>query len=483
MEYTRSILWLRRDLRLRDNTALAAAASASREVVLAFNVDPALLAGERVGAPIVQAFFDALAVLRAELRERGSDLAIVQGAFERTLPELAARLRADAVFFNEDYDPAAMARDAAVCAALARAGIATHALLDHVVFGADEIRTDADAPYKVFTPYARRWRDRYALAPRLPVASERAIEGKLLARAEIGATLDLPVPEAFGFESSPRYPACGEAVALEMLDAFFARGGGAERYRDERDLPAVDGTSHLSVQLRAGTIGIRTCVARAFAAKRGSRHAEQIDTWINELIWREFYQMILKQFPHVDGEPFVHAARNLRWSEDRAAFARWCEGKTGYPIVDAAMRQLNETGWMHNRLRMIVASFLTKDLLIDWRWGERYFEQRLADADLAQNNGGWQWAASTGTDAAPYFRVFNPVLQSKKFDPTGAFIRRMIPELAGVPDKYLHAPWELGPLMQIDYPAPIVDHAAARLRALAAYEPVLGKKSALAPRG
>ena len=477
VNFARSLVWLRRDLRIADNTALAAAASSSREVVLAFNVDPVLLASGRVGAPLVQAFFDALGALRADLRARGSDLAVLQGAFEATLPAFAKRVGAQAVFFNEDYEPSAIARDDAVCAALDAAGIEAHRFLDHVVLATDDVRTDANAPYRVFTPYMRRWRDRYALAPRLPIASERAIEGKLLARAEIGATRDVPVPEEFGFASSSAYPACSEAVAGELLDTFFARGGGAERYRDERDFPNIEGTSKLSVQLRAGTIGIRTCFARAFAAMKGSRHPQQIDTWINELIWREFYQMILKEFPHVDGSPFVEAAQRLQWNDDRDAFARWCDGTTGYPIVDAAMRQLNTTGWMHNRLRMIVASFLTKDLLIDWRSGERYFEQHLADADLAQNNGGWQWASSTGTDAAPYFRIFNPILQSKKFDPTGAFIRRMLPELAGVPDRYIHTPWELGPLMQIEYPAPVVQHDVARKRALAAYEPVMGKKA------
>ncbi len=476
MPYSRSLVWLRRDLRLSDNVALAAAASASREVVLAFNLDPVLLASGRVGAPIVQTFFCALGALRAALRERGSDLALLQGDAERTIPGFARRIGAQAVFFNEDYEPAALARDAAVVKELAHARMEAHAFLDHVVLGAGEVRTDANAPYKVFTPFARRWRDRYALAPRLPVASERASRGKLVARAEIGETREVPEPREFGFAASHAYPMCSEAAAREQLDAFF-ESGAAERYRDERDRPALAGTSKLSVHLRAGTIGIRTCFARAFEAKATSPSATQIDTWINELIWREFYQTILKEFPHVDGAPFIEAARRIPWRDDPKAFARWCEGTTGYPIVDAAMRQLNTTGWMHNRLRMIVASFLTKDLLIDWRAGERYFEQRLADADLAQNNGGWQWAASTGTDAAPYFRVFNPVLQSKKFDPDGAFIRSMLPELAHVPSPAIHAPWERGPLMLRDYPMPIVDHHAARERTLAVYAPVLGKSA------
>lgn len=452
--YPRSIVWLRRDLRLSDNVALAEAAFASGQVVVAFNLDPVLLRSERIGAPIVQTFFDALAGLREELRSLGSDLALLEGGFEANLTALAKRLNAQAVFFNRDYEPAAIARDERVTRELQAAGIDVHAFLDHVVFDASEIRTDAGDAYKVYTPYARRWRERYAAQPRPPVDSRSAAIGKLLDATAIGATRPIPQPREFGFQRLDGVERCSERGALAALEAFMA--GPAARYAKDRDFPAVDGTSKLSVQLRAGTIGIRTAVARAYVANT--------DKWLGELIWREFYQMILAVFPRVEREPFIEEAAGIPWIDDDAAFAAWCEGRTGYPIVDAAMRQLNTTGWMHNRLRMIAASFLTKDLLIDWRRGERYFERHLADADLAQNNGGWQWAASTGTDAAPYFRIFNPVLQSKKFDPDGAFIRRMLPELANVPDALIHEPHD-----------PIVDHAAARERALAAYASVLGR--------
>jgi len=452
--YPRSIVWLRRDLRLRDNVALAEAAAASGQIVVAFNVDPLLLRSERVGAPIVQTFFDALDGLRQELRALGSDLALLEGDFGANLAALAQRLGAQAVFFNRDFEPRAIARDARVAGELKTVGVDVRTFLDHVVFDATEVRTDGGDAYKVYTPYARRWRERYAAQPRPPVDSLSALRGKLLDAATIGATRAIPQLRDFGFDRLEGVERCSERTALAALDAFLA--GPAERYARDRDYPAVDGTSRLSVQLRAGTIGIRTAVARAYVANAGK--------WLGELIWREFFQTILATFPRVEREPFIEIAAQIPWIDDDAAFAAWCEGRTGYPIVDAAMRQLNTTGWMHNRLRMIVASFLTKDLLIDWRRGERYFEQRLADADLAQNNGGWQWAASTGTDAAPYFRIFNPVLQSKKFDPDGAFIRRMLPELAKVPDESIHEPRD-----------PIVDHAAARERALAAYASVLGR--------
>jgi deoxyribodipyrimidine photo-lyase len=473
--YRRSILWLRRDLRLRDNVALYEAARASDELVVAFNLDPHLLHGKRIGAPIVQTFFDALAHLREDLRERGSDLALMEGDFGENLAALAKKTRAQAVFFNLDYEPSAIARDKLVTAHLEKAGLAVHDFLDHVVYDAGSIHTGAKEPYKVYTPFARSWRERYERDPKPPVDSLRALHGALVSRSEIGTTREIPEPKAYGYTALATVDACNERAALRTLERFL--DGPAEHYARDRDFPAIAGTSRLSIQLRAGTIGIRTCFAKAYeAAAHAGRGSEQIAKWINELIWREFYQMILAEFPHVERGPFIEAAANLPWQDDDTGFAAWCEGRTGYPIVDAAMRQLNTTGWMHNRLRMIVASFLTKDLLVNWQRGERYFEQHLADADLAQNNGGWQWAASTGTDAAPYFRIFNPILQSKKFDPSGAFIRSMIPELSHVADADIHAPWEAGPLALGTYPQPIVDHHAARARTLAAYEPVLGRK-------
>ncbi|MBC5823562.1 MAG: deoxyribodipyrimidine photo-lyase [Candidatus Eremiobacteraeota bacterium] len=480
---TRTVVWLRRDLILADNAALDAAKRRG-DVCLAFNLDPVLLASNRIGAPIVQAFFSALKALRADLRCRGSDLALLRGDFSSQLLALARRLGAQAVYYNEDYDPAAIARDRRTSADLTAGGLEVQSFSDHVYFGADRLRNDQGQPYRVFTPYSRKWRALHATAPSAPIASEDRLGERLLPRGAIGETSAVPRPEDFGFGSSERYPACSEQIALAGLERFLQPDGAGERYAELRDLPAVDGTSRLSAQLRAGTIGIRTCIGRAFDAAQRPKGA-QIGAWINELIWRDFYQMILRSFPHVDGAPFLDAARHIAWDDDEEALRAWCEGETGYPIVDAAMRQLNQSGWMHNRLRMISASFLTKHLLIDWRKGENHFERHLADADLAQNNGGWQWSASTGTDAVPYFRIFNPVLQSKNVDPDGVFLRAWLPALARVSSKYIHAPWNMSTAVQsesgcrigVDYPAPIVEHSFARARALAAFGAVLADRS------
>jgi deoxyribodipyrimidine photo-lyase len=482
--YRRAIVWMRRDLRLSDNRALYEAARSSETICLAFVLDPALLANARMGAPLAQAFFEALAALRAVLRKRGSDVALLEGVPDAELVRLARRIEAEAVFYNEDYEPDAVARDLRAHETLREAGLDVRAWTDLVYFGAREVVRSDGAPYKVFTPYKRRWLDLRALAPRTAYESEAAIDGRLIARDEIGATRAVPAPEDFGLESSRAYPHVSEGRARVLLERFL--NGPADRYRECRDLPASAGTSKLSPQLRAGTIGIRTCVERAFALLRASDPPARagVDAWIGELIWRDFYQMVLATWPHVAAGPFVARAERIAWRTGDADFDAWCEGRTGYPIVDAAMRQLNEYGWMHNRLRMIVASFLAKDLLVDWRRGERYFERHLADADLAANNGGWQWSASTGTDAVPYFRMFNPVVQGRRIDPAGTFVRRLIPALRRVPAKYVHAPWEMplavareaGVRLGVDYPAPIVELQAARARALRAFSVLKGER-------
>lgn len=482
--YTRSIVWLRRDLRITDHAALFAAAQRSERVVAAFVLDPPLLRGPRVGAPIVQFFFDSLRELRAALRAAGSDLALLEGDFAEQLTGLAGRTGAQAIFYNADYDPEMRARDERVVRALRAARLDVHESVDHVYAAAGEIVQQSGKPYTVYTPYRRRWEATFADTPHEPYASSAAVAGTWLAAHEIGATRALPAPEDYGHASSARYPVGGSAEAERLLAAFLA--GPADAYLERRNVPALPGTSGLSPHLRAGTIGIRTCVRAALdaRARRTPKAAGNIDGWIGELIWRDFYHGLLVQFPRVAHEPFIAAGKHVAYVRDDAAYAAWCEGRTGYPIVDAAMVQLNTRGWMHNRLRMIVASFLTKHLLIDYHAGERYFEQHLADADLAANNGGWQWSASIGTDAAPYFRVFNPTLQGRTFDPDGAFVREMLPVLANVPDRYVHAPWEMPPLVARasgitigrEYPAPVVDHATARQRALDVYGAALKRR-------
>ena len=489
--YTTSIVWLRRDLRLADNVALARAAQASERVVCAFVLDPELLRGPSVGAPIVAFFFDALSELRSALRSHGSDLALLEGDFAEELQRLASRVGATALYYNLDYEPSARERDARVSRAFERAGAHVEGCLDHVYFGADETRKADGAPYTVFTPFKRRWLERQRDDARLPSDSLAAVARTCAAAAAIGETLPVPEPSAYGHERSSAFPAGGETKAQAVLAAFVR--GPIRSYAEARNFPAVAGTAYLSPHLRAGTIGIRTCVHAALDARRGARGAAALgcETWLGELIWRDFYQQILANFPRVATGPFDERARALRYRESESDWQAWCAGRTGYPIVDAAMRQLNAHGWMHNRLRMIVASFLTKDLLLDYRLGERYFEQHLADGDKAANNGGWQWSASTGTDAAPYFRVFNPILQSRKFDPDGTFIKTHVPELEKLSGAALHAPWTLSPLeaaasgfrLGVDYPAPIVDHAEARARALAFYAPVLGKAGTAAAAG
>jgi deoxyribodipyrimidine photo-lyase len=334
------------------------------------------------------------------------------------------------------------------------------------------LKADGD-PYVVYTPFSRTWKS-------LPLPSERDL---------LDAPKSLPsVPEVFSraLPASPALPAVvpfppGEAEAQRRLAAFSTgEDPSIYRYAAVRDRMDLEGTSRLSPYLRFGMLSARRTVVSALAAAEaasGPKSREGAESWLNELIWREFYTHILAHHPRVRGSSFRPAYERIAWEEDADAFAAWSEGRTGYPVVDAAMRQLVQIGWMHNRARMIVASFLVKDLLIDWRWGERFFMQHLVDGDPAANNGGWQWTAGTGTDAAPYFRIFNPALQGKKHDPDGVFVRRWLPELAGVPDKYLQTPWEMpaavqrqaGCIIGQDYPGPMIDHARARERTLDAY--------------
>ena len=479
--YRTSLVWLRRDLRLRDNVALYEACRQSKRVAIAFVLDPNLLGQPRMGSPLVHAFLSALANLRAELRASGSDLLLRHGDLATELCELAHTLEAEAVFFNDDYEPDAVMRDKAVSGRLAALNVAVHRSTDHVYFGADEVVRADGEPYRVYTPYKRSWLDRRSLLGRPIVPSYPALRSHLIESQGLPASAELPSAQELGFPAVPFETNLSEQGAQSRLARFLKSS--AVRYARDREFPALAGTSGLSADLRAGTIGIRTCVERAFAARDRltSREGVGFDVWISELVWRDFYQMVYKRFPHAASRSFQPKADRIPWNEPGAEFAAWCAGQTGVPFVDAGMRQLKREGWMHNRLRMIVASFLTKHLLIDWRLGALHFERHLLDADPAQNNGGWQWTASTGTDAAPYFRIFNPVVQSKRFDPEGTFIRRFVPELEPVPTRYVHEPWKMPSLLQSEfavaigetYPAPVVDLDAARARAIAVFSAAL----------
>ena len=469
---TATIWWIRRDLRLADNEALAAALARAGQVIPAFVLDPALLDSPYVGDKRVAFLFGGLRQLDADLRARGSRLIVRGGEPLAELSRLREETGATRILAEADFSPYARRRDSRVAAALPldlAGGVVVHP-------PGTVLKADGD-PYSVFTPFSRAWK---ALPP--PVG-----------RHVLGAPTTLPsVPDlpSLALPDAPALPATvpfgpSEAEAQRRL-AAFATGDHAPigRYAQARDRLDLRGTSELSPYLRFGMISARqavvsarAAVAAAAGADGGAQERKGAETWLNELIWREFYVHILYHFPQVRGSSFRSEYDQIAWENDTGAFAAWCEGRTGYPVVDAAMRQLVETGWMHNRARMIVASFLVKDLLIDWRWGERFFMQHLVDGDPAANNGGWQWTAGTGTDAAPYFRIFNPILQGKKHDPDGSFVRRWLPGLARVPNRTLHAPWEMpeegqreaGCIIGDDYPAPVVDHAWARERTLAAY--------------
>jgi deoxyribodipyrimidine photo-lyase len=464
---TTAIWWIRRDLRLSDNQALTAVLAHASQVIPVFALDPTLLNSPYVGEKRLAFLFGGLRTLDADLRSRGSRLVVRQGDPVEELAALAGETAAGAVFAEEDYSPYARRRDARVAQALPlhlSGGLTAHP--PGVVLKAD------GTPYTVFTPFSRTWKS-------LPLPTTyKVLQAPV--RLPTPDLPSLPIPDSPALSAAVPFPP-GEAEAQRRLAAFV---DGVDplihRYSEGRNRLDLDGTSQLSPYLRFGMLSAQQAVASALSAIESAPDPEArkgAKTWLNELIWREFYIHILNHFPQVRGSSFRPEYDQIAWENDKGAFAAWGEGRTGYPVVDAAMRQLVQTGWMHNRARMIVASFLVKDLLIDWRWGERFFMQHLVDGDPAANNGGWQWTAGTGTDAAPYFRIFNPVLQGKKHDPDGAFVRRWLPELARVPGKSIHEPWkmplnvqrEVGCVIDQDYPAPIIDHAWARERTLNAY--------------
>ena len=461
-----ALVWFRRDLRDFDNAALHAALESHEAVHCAFVFDTEILDALSSRADRRVTFiWESVRELKAALQARGGDLQVLHGRSRDEIPQLARSLGVSAVYANRDYEPAAKARDSEVAERLKLLGIDFRTRKDQVIYELDEVRTKTGEPFSVFTPYKRAWLARLQLRP---PGSYRT--GPLRARLVSTRTPAMPTLDSLGFERcNPVLPA-GMSGGLRLWRAFRER---LDNYAADRDFPALAATSQLSVHLRFGTVSIRRFVLHA-AAQEGAG----AQTWLSELIWREFFFAVLAARPDVVGHSFRRELDRLEWDTSVESFQAWCEGRTGYPLVDAAMRELKATGAMHNRLRMVTASFLVKDLGADWRLGERHFAQELLDYDLAANNGGWQWCASTGCDAQPWFRIFNPVTQSRRFDPKGDYIRRWIPELARVPEEYIHAPWELPPIDQQlcgvvigrDYPQPIVQHEEARQRTLARYQ-------------
>jgi deoxyribodipyrimidine photo-lyase len=470
-----ALMWFRRDLRLDDNAALFHALKAARQVHCVFVFDREILDALPRRDRRVVFIHKSLQVLGEALRAQGGGLRVVHGVARDEIPALAAQLGVQAVYANHDDEPQALARDAAVQQQLLKHGIAWHSSKDHVVFERSEVLTQSGTPYGVFTPYKNAWLKKLNPFYLKPYPVEAHADALASCPADACA---LPSLVSMGFEDVDLVALGlqgGQDRAQGLLQDFLSR---MDDYERTRNFPAVKGPSYLSVHLRFGTVSIRQLAALAF--ERAQAGSEGAAVWLSELIWRDFYHQVMHHHPHVVNSSFKPAYDGIQWEQGphaQALFAAWCEGRTGYPLVDAAMAQINQTGYMHNRLRMVVASFLTKDLGLDWRWGERYFAEQLNDFDLAANNGGWQWASSSGCDAQPYFRIFNPISQSQKFDPQGKFIRRYLPQLAGLSDKDIHAPWLVQPItlaaagvnLGVNYPRPVVQHDEARLRTLARY--------------
>lgn len=426
-----AIFWFRRDLRLEDNCGLFQALAGDLPVLPIFIFDPTIL--DRLASKKdarVEFIHQALQTIKNKLKAFGSDLMVLHANPLEAFQQISVLFSIQAIYTNHDYERYGVERDLKISNWASGHGIDFHSFKDQVVFEKSELLSGQGTPYTVFTPYSRKWKERLAQEPIRTYGSE-------FGQNYLKAEFPMPSLAELGFESAGLdFPA--DQVKDELIQNYGAK----------RDFPALPGTSRLSVHLRFGTLSIRSLVLKAIGKS---------ETWLNELIWRDFYFSILHHFPQVsDGKAFRKEYDLIEWRNNEMEFAAWCEGRTGYPMVDAGMRELNQTGFMHNRVRMVVASFLVKHLLIDWRWGEAYFAEKLLDYDFAANNGGWQWASGSGCDAAPYFRVFNPTLQMQKFDPQLIYVKKWVPEF-----------------LEFNYPKPIVDHDMARKRVVEVYQKAL----------
>jgi deoxyribodipyrimidine photo-lyase len=478
-QFTSGLVWFRRDLRTHDNTALNNALQKCDRVYCAFVFDTEILETLPRQDRRVEFIRESLVELDVNLsalsHHEHAGLIVLHGRAADEIPKLAQALGVQAVFAGRDYEPQAISRDHDVAQKLTCSGCALLLVKDHVIFEEREVLTQVGNPYGVFTPYMRAWLARLLHHPApesYPLFPNRLAPRPEAYRADVLSLVSI------GFESTNLRALkilTGESGAEALLADFATRMG---RYEESRNFPAIKGPSYLGVHLRFGTVSIRQLVN--LAHPRHIQGDQGATTWLAELVWRDFYAQILANFPHVVSGSYKPEYDAIAWEEGPLAeklFAAWCNGATGYPVVDAAMGQLNQTGYMHNRLRMVAGSFLVKHLGIDWRWGEKYFARLLNDFDLSSNNGGWQWVSSSGCDAQPYFRIFNPVSQSERFDAQGKFIQRYLPQLAKLGPKAIHAPWLAKPLELasagfkpgISYPLPIVDHTQARSRTLLRY--------------
>jgi deoxyribodipyrimidine photo-lyase len=452
--------WFRRALRIEDNQGFAEAVASCQSVLPIFILDPAILNRPDTAKRRVDFLYAALSDLNAQLVACGGRLLVFFGKPQEIIPALVREMGVSHLWHARECEPHGRTRDTEIATLLAPLGCQIHTHEDHLLVSPDDIRTKTGGIYTVFTPFKNTWWEVAITKPK--PAPERVF------------VPDLPDLCQPWLAEIPKLTNPDFSNAKEILAVFVKNA--VTNYDIGRDFPAEHGTSRLSMYLKWGILSART----VYHAIQALPNSKGTDIFISELAWRDFYNHILFHFPHVETGAFKREYDTIAWENDEELFTAWCNGQTGYPIVDAAMRELNATGWMHNRARMIVASFLTKDLLCNWQWGEQYFMQELLDGDLAANNGGWQWAASTGTDAQPYFRIFNPVSQGEKFDPEGTYVKKWCPELSRIPIKYIHQPWTLSKLEQeavgcvlgTHYPHRVVDHAVVRERALLLYKSV-----------